>query len=117
MTSPLAGSLAKTIGSAFKNLFLDATLTRDGPPTGPAYDPTPGAAESYSCRAIVEVYSASYRASGLVQINDRRVLILANSLGVRPLPGDRVTIQGVTFVVQEVETDPATAVWTCRGRM
>lgn len=123
MTSPLAGSLAKTIGGAFKSLFFDAVLTRDGPTTGPDYDPTPGAPLTFACKAIVEVYSVSFRAAGLVQQNERRVLILAASLNIqdvdasrrKPQPGDVLTINGTTFSILEVETDPATAIWTCRG--
>lgn len=98
-------------------LFLDATLTRDGPTTGPAYDPTPGVPVSYACKAIVEAYSKYYRANGLVDAKDRRVLVLANSLGLKPQPGDRITVSGITFTAQEVSTDPAEAVWTVRGRM
>lgn len=117
MTSPLSGSIAKTVGSAFKGIFLDAVLTRDGAPTGPAYDPTPGAPVTYPCKAIVETYSAFYRAQGLVEASDRKVLVLAASLGVKPLPGDRITVQGITFTAQAVSTDPAGAVWTVQGRM
>lgn len=117
MSGLLQGGIAKTVGAAFKGLFLDATLRRDGPTTGPAYDPTPGAPATYACKAIVETYSAFYRAQGLVEANDRKVLVLAASLGVRPLPGDRITVSGITFTAQNVSTDPAEAVWTVQGRM
>jgi hypothetical protein len=53
----------------------------------------------------------------LVDAKDRKVLILAASLEVTPEPGDRITIQNITFVIQNVSTDPATAVGECRGRM
>ena len=117
MTNLLQGGLARTIGKAMSGLFLDATLTRDGPTTGPAYDPVPGAPVTYACRGMVEKYSAYYRANSLVGERDRKVLLLANGLGTRPLPGDRVTIQGVAFTLQEVATDPANAIWECRGQM
>lgn len=118
MTSPLEGSLARTIGSAFKTLFLDAELVRDVPVISPdPADPLPPTAARYGCKAIVEGYSDYYKTNGLVDAKDRKVLILATSLGVRPEPGDRVTIRGITFSLQDVSTDPAEAVWTCRGRM
>jgi len=118
MTSPLAGSLAKTIGNAMASRFLDAVLTRDVPNVGadPA-DPVPPTPTQYPCKAIVEAYSQYLRANGLVGANDRKVLILANSLGLRPKAGDRVTIKGITFRVIEVGTDPAEAVWECKGQM
>lgn len=117
MTSLLQGGLARTVGAAMSSLFLDAVLERDGPTTGPSYDPTPGAPQTFKCKAIVERYSAYHRANSLVGEKDRKVLILANGLAVRPQPGDRVTVSGITFTLQEVATDPAEAVWECRGRM
>ena len=117
MSSPLAGSLAKTIGGAFKTLFLDAVLTRDGESTGPSYDPTLGEPLTFNCKAIVEKYSDRFRTDSLIRQSDRKVLILANSLGVRPAEGDRITISGITFTAMDVATDPAEAVWEVQGRM
>ena len=123
MTSPLSGALAKTIGKAMSGIFLDATLTRDGSPTGPPYDPTPGAPTDYPCKAIVDEWDAYYRQGGLVSKTDRKVLVLASTLAVAPLSGDRITIEGLTLTVvpngsgqPAVSTDPATAVWTLRAR-
>lgn len=118
MSSPLTGSLAKTVGSAFKTLFLDASLLRNVSVISPdPADPPPPTVATYACKAIVEAYSDYYKTNGLVDAKDRKVLILATSLGVRPEPGDRVTIGGITFTLQDVSTDPAEAVWTCKGRM
>jgi len=118
MTSPLSGSLARTIGGAMQRLFLPAALARDVPAVGgDPFDPPAPTTAHYSCRAIVEAYSEKFRLDGTVQQNDRKVLILANSITVRPQPNDRITISGITFTVIEVSTDPAEAVWTCRGRM
>lgn len=118
MVSPLSGSLARTVGAAMAGLFLPATLTRATPGVGgDAFDPPAPTAASYPCRAIVEAYSDYFRKGGLVDAKDRKVLILANSLGVRPAADDKVTISGVTFAIIEVKTDPAEAVWECQGRM
>lgn len=118
MTSPLQGGLARTVGSAFNTLFLDAVLTRDIPRDGPdPADPLPPVPTEFDCKAIVEKYSDYYRTNGLVDAKDRKVLILAASISTKPQPNDRVTIQNITFVVQNVSTDPAKAVWECQGRM
>src|SRR6185369_7619417 len=120
MVSPLSGSLAAQIYSGMKNLFLDATYTVDVPGTivdpadPPAPTPTP-----YACKAIVDTYNDYFSKSGLVLDGDRKVLILANSLAVRPVVNARVTVPavgGVEFTVINVSTDPATAVWTLQGR-
>lgn len=118
MTSLLEGDLAKTIGSAFKGLFLDAVLTRETPGEGgDPFDPPPPVVTTYDCKGLVEAYSDYFRKSGLVSQSDRKVLILAASLAVKPQAGDRVTIQHITFTLSEVSADPATAVYECRGSM
>ena len=118
MTSPLSGSLARTIGAAFNTLFLDAVLTRDVPVVSPdPADPLPPTQATYACKSMVESYSDYFKANNLVDAKDRKVLILATSLSVRPKAGDRITISGVTFTLSEVSTDPAEAVWTCKGSM
>jgi hypothetical protein len=118
MTSLLEGGLAKTIGSAFKTLFLDAVLTRETPGEGgDPFDPPAPVVTTYGCKAIVEGYSDYFKKNGLVDAKDRKVLVLAASLDVTPEPGDRVTVQNVTFSVVTVATDPATAVWEIQGRM
>lgn len=118
MTSPLSGSLATQIYKGMKALFLDATYTVDVPGTitDPADPPAPTPTD-YACKAIVEKYSDYFSKQGLVQDGDRRVIILADSLSVRPVANARVTIQGITFTVISVDTDPATAAWEIQGRM
>jgi hypothetical protein len=123
MASPFA-SLAKTLGKAFNGVFFDATLTRDGPATGPAYDPTPGAPTTYTCKALMESYAAGIRGQGLVGATDVKVMILATSLATDPLPLDRISVpdQKVNGIiapedamgVKAVSTDPARAIWNCR---
>jgi hypothetical protein len=118
MTSPLQGALAAQIYKGMKGLFLDATYTVDVPGTitDPADPPAPTPTD-YACKGIVEKYSDYFRANSLVDAKDRKVLILAGSLAVKPVPNARVTIGGVTFAIIKVDTDPATAVWEIQGRM
>src|SRR5665213_931211 len=100
MTSPLLGSLAKTIGKAMAGLFLDATLTRDVQEVGPdPADPPPPTQVHYTCKAIEQEYSSGVRGQGLVASNDIEVLILADSLAVEPQSLDRITIRGKTLTI------------------
>jgi hypothetical protein len=118
MVSPLSGSLAAQIYKGMKALFLDATYTVDvaGTITDPADPPAP-TTTNYACKAIVETYSDYFSKQGLVQDGDRKVLILANSLAVRPVANARITVSGIQFTVIKVDTDPATAVWEIQGRL
>lgn len=117
MASPLSGSLAKAVYRAAKGIFLDATLTQVSVSGGAAYEPGSQTETAHACKVIVEAYSDHFKASGLIDQKDRKVLILAQSLSVTPKEGDKVTVSGITFTAMEVQTDPATAVWVVRGRM
>lgn len=121
MASPL-DAVAGQIHSAFKNVFYDGTLTRySTPATSPDFDPAdppPPTEDDYTCRALITKYTDRMRLDGLVDIKDRKVLILANSLSVSPVQSDKVTVRGVSFrLSDDIEIDPALACWVCRGRM
>ena len=109
MASPLAGSLAKTVGKAMAGLFLPATLTRG--------------TITYSCLGIYEQWGKGSGPGGALTNPDVKALVLATSLSVEPDSGDVVSLQGSTFVVvsnkdtlSAVSTDPARAVWTLVGK-
>jgi hypothetical protein len=121
MASPLAGSLAKTVGKALAGVFLPATLYRSASPLAdelPYDEPSnPAAPSEFKCRAIHESYSDFYTKQNLINASDRKVLILANSLSVKPQNGDRVKVDGedLTLTIVSVKTDPAKAVWECQA--
>lgn len=124
MASPLAGSIRKTVGKAFKKLFLDAVITRETTTGGDPWDPTSTSTETFSGKGIFEEYGVGYRRDGLVQTGDMKALLLAASFSTDPLPGDKITIDGKTLTIvpadsggqPAVQTDPAKATWTCRCR-
>lgn len=118
--------LPDIIGDALGDLvFLDATLTREtteAPDPATPWEPGAISTETYSCKAIHEEWGAYYLSGGLVNAGDRRVLVLASTLGTDPAPGDRITIRGETFTVVQpragqpaVSTDPAKAAWMLRA--
>lgn len=118
MASALDG-IADAIFQAFREHFRDATLIRataSGSSPDIAFDPPAPTETEFSCKALVTKYSAMLRAEGVIDANDRKVLILANSITATPKPPDRVTIGGTTFTLKEVDIDPANAVWVCRGK-
>lgn len=122
----LTGGMKAIIGSAFASIFRSATLERDvmsSTSTSSPDEDTPEWAPSvastivFTCKAIYETYSTYARANNLVQVNDRKVLVLAASLSTTPVIGDRMIIDGITFDVMDVVTDPANAVWEIQGRV
>lgn len=123
MASPLLGSIAQAVASALSGVFLDATLSRSVAAVGgdPA-DPAPPTTSIFTCKAIEEQYSSYDRANGLVGAKDVRILILAATLAVEPLPLDRIVVRGKTYTIApggdagiaSVQSDPAKATWLCR---
>lgn len=123
-TTLLRGGLKATIGMALTGLFRDATLERDGTSTSNSPDvdaadwaPIVTGTTQYTCKAIYESYSNYSHANNLVDINDRKVLVLASTLSTTPIPGDRVIIDSLTFDVEQVDTDPANAVWQLKAKV
>lgn len=123
MTSPLLGSLAKTMAKALGPVFLNAVYEIDTPGTGPSYDPGEPMTASHPCKAIEDEWDAYYRRGGLISGDDRKILILAKTLAVEPQEGGRITIRGKVFTVYSdgqgqpaVASDPALATWVVRAR-
>lgn len=123
MASPLVG-IPRTIGGALSGIFFDATLERDVATAGPNdWTPGPVASVSYQCKALADAWSAYHISGGMVSANDAKVLILASTLSIEPQAGDRVTVRGEMFTLvteggsrPAVMSDPAKALWECRGR-
>ena len=118
MTSPLAGGLAKQAAAALKPLLLPATYTYIEPG---AYDPDTGTSTEtltdYPCRGFLETYSTYTQAARFLAPTVRKVIVLAQTLAVTPSLNDRVTVQGETFTVKRIDSDPARATWELEGHL
>lgn len=98
--------------------FIAATLTRDVEQDSPA--PEPGnppniVTVEYPCKGIVAEYSDFYKLQSLVTANERKILVLANSLATVPVENDRITIRGKTYTVVSVASDPALATYELKA--
>lgn len=71
----------------------------------------------YPCSGLTDSYSALELANSSIQSTDVKVLIVAATLSITPVPGDHVTISGTTYRVMTVATDPARALWECQCRI
>jgi hypothetical protein len=52
-----------------------------------------------------------------VQVNDRKVFIVASTLAITPAPGNTTTIGGSTYSIITVQRDPAGACWVLQCRV
>lgn len=117
--------IATQVSGAFAGQLLPATLTRE---VVTGYDPVTDTetteTQTYTSEGVVESYSDELIANGVVQTNDRKIMLLSQPLGTEPSPGDsdtqpdKITIEGKTFTVVGIpDRDPASATYTIQGRL
>jgi hypothetical protein len=111
-------SIPATIGAAFANVFRDATLTRVSGRTSDGRGGYSQTTTDDACKALVTEYTAFQRLSAGIPANERKILVLATTLAnsAPPATGDTITIQGRTWSIVEVSSDPANATYECRGK-
>ncbi len=112
--------IAKIVNDALGSGLLDATLTKVTGTTRQA-NRTGGTVESttsHTCKGVMEDYTARQIDGTIVQVGDRRVLLLGASISPAAVPeaNDRITIEGETLYVLRVERDPAAAAYVCQVR-
>jgi len=102
---------------------LAATLVRVIPGTrtpGSLSAGTNPTTTSYPCRGFIDSQRVRF-ADGTLVKNGRKIVVLIgdtidNGSGVAPAPGDRIIIEGTTYVIPEggtIDRDPAAATYTC----
>jgi hypothetical protein len=109
--------LPKIISKAVGPLFYDAVLTRlvetTTSPDRDSWNPAAPTEVTYTCKALFEEYESRLRLDGKVKENERKTLVLAHTLSVTPIPGDKITITalGESSLCLIVNVDPARACW------
>jgi len=116
--SILDGELAELIFDALESADVpyDLMLIRSVPGNGPPHNPGPPTTQTHGCRGFVDDYRADQRDGTIIQVNDRKIVILAPSLSVAPAPQDKITARGANYTVISVQADPALAGYTCQVR-
>lgn len=118
--SILEGELAEQIGEALIDADIPFALTvsRTEIVGGVPWDPGSGTPETvnYPAKGYVDTFEDSYIAGGLVQQGDVKVVIVANTLSITPVPGDKVTVRDETLNVINVSADPALALFEIQAR-
>lgn len=102
---------------------IDATLVKVTPGTR-----TPGALTagtnptdtSYPCRGFIDSQAVRFKDGTTTKAGRKVVVLIGDTIdsgsGVAPTPGDRIIIEGTTYVIPEdgkVDRDPAAATYTC----
>ena len=113
----LLDDIRADIGAVFEDtslFFSDANLTRATGSGGWGEDLA--SVSTYPCKAMIEAYSDHLRAVAGIPDTDLRLLIVGTSITVEPIKGDTVTLDGRSYALIRVDTDPARAMWTCQAR-
>jgi hypothetical protein len=78
-----------------------AVLRKPGTPTGPAYDPTPGAPTDYPLSVVIAKFSTYEIANsqGRIQANDEQILMAPENPLAVPTPGDKLLIGASTYTL------------------
>lgn len=119
MDSILDGSLADDIADALTSAGIPfaVTITRDVPQDSPdPADPLPPISTDFACNGFIDDWDADYITSTLVERSDVKIVIIANSIAIVPVAGDRVTVRAKTYSVLNVSADPALATYTLQAR-
>jgi hypothetical protein len=109
---------AKLIADIFADLQIDVTYHQMGTVT---YDPSEGedvesGGTDYDISIILDVYKTSEIDNTIVQSYDRRVLIPSLDIELTPAIGDYILHDSVKWIVRNVKTDPASALWELQVR-
>lgn len=120
MSQKLFGiDVAKIVADNIGPGVLPATLTKFTPGAVATADPLGGTAPtsvSYSCRGFID--SQAIKSQELIKRGLVRIVLIGNTISggaVGPEPGDRVVIEGRTYVIGDdspIDRDPAGATWT-----
>jgi hypothetical protein len=119
MTSPLVKKIASALNSALPSAGVteSATLIRSIAGTrtpSSLVDGTNATTTSYACKGFVSTERHAKIGETLVETTDRVVCLVGASLPVTPLAKDKITIDGATQRIVDLEGSPA--MWTCLCR-
>lgn len=114
----IAGQIAAGLGHHLLGFQLLKTVegTRSSADIAAGKQPS---TKSFSCRGILESFSARQIDGTIVKSGDRKIMILGGTLpnGIVPSVQDKVLAEGSTYTITAlVERDPDAASYTLAGR-
>lgn len=115
--------IARQVGTALKRAGMTKVATLIVVSAGTR---TPGAVSggthptttNVGARGLVRNWTRKYLNGTEVQATDRVIMLFAALIagGVVPKVGDRITIEGATTTILDIDRDPASAVYNCLTR-
>jgi hypothetical protein len=106
----LAEDVQAALGGELRNAtYWRSEIVGDDGYGNPVYDWV-----AYTCEGMRSNYDAQYAGQSGIPRTNVRIEILASSLNTTPRTLDRILIEDEWWVITQVETDPATAVWLCQ---
>ena len=104
IAAEIAAALREAGSEVGNGAPLIAVLTKTPRKSNPG-DPDPGTAVDYPMAVVVSDYDLRHVDGTQIQAQDRRVLMEA--AGAAPLPGDKLTVNGVAYkVIQAIPLEP-----------
>ena len=121
MPNIFKANIAKLVNKALGPLVFDQTLTKSVKSRDPADSTKVIAVETnHSCKGFIDEFKDEWVDGTTVKVNDRKIVILGDSLavGVTPEPGDKILAEGKEWVIVKdgVKRDPAGATYECQSR-
>lgn len=112
--SLLNGQLSAVFTRAFAGIYLPATLHSRA-----VADDGEGSLTAvwtdYPCRAQIDSMTEAMRAQAGYADTDKRILVLAGTLSIKPDTDCAITVKGERFNVASINSDPAESYWEIRG--
>lgn len=113
--------IPELVDTAISDGLLPATLTRIVPGTRDPSDITGGTqptTSTFTARGFIEDFTDRELEDSLVEIGDRKITLIANSIQNLAVPevGDQITIENDTWNIMNVKRDPAGATYICQAR-
>lgn len=115
----LRGSIPRLVARALAPVLEDLTyqeVAQVPVDADKAWEGTTEAVRPHRCRGYVGEFSRAELASSLVEANDRKVVVVADSLDVEPDETGRVVVSGRSLAVVSVRSDPLRATWEIQAR-
>lgn len=98
---------------------LDATLTVVTPGTVSPSDYTAGTnptSTSYAGKGFIDSKRLSSPGAEIIDDGSVFIVLIGDSFAAVPRTGDKITIEGTTYRIEDLDRDPAAATYTCKSK-
>ena len=119
MATLLGGGIAKIVHGALSGIMRDITIKNNpllSNSTSTPWNGELGKTTYYTFKGFLSDFSAYQKDGTIIQMHDKKVVLLAYGAGIVPTPDMKVIVDGLEYNIVSVQTDPATATHTLQVR-